>query len=106
MEVSYRNRACFRLFVLDASSTRFSFSPAENSDDSIEAAEADVGGVKPEGKNDSPVCYMCFDEEISTEENPLVTPCKCNGGTKFVHGTVFTSGTRRRHITKYASFRR
>ena len=33
---------------------------------------------------DSPVCYMCFDEENS-ETNPLITPCKCSGDTKYVH---------------------
>lgn len=33
---------------------------------------------------DNPVCYMCFDEE-NTEENPMITPCKCSGDTKFVH---------------------
>ena len=33
---------------------------------------------------DSPVCYMCFDEE-DTESNPLITPCKCSGDTKYVH---------------------
>lgn len=27
---------------------------------------------------------MCFDEE-DTEENPMITPCKCSGDTKFVH---------------------
>lgn len=33
---------------------------------------------------DNPVCYMCFDEE-NTEANPLITPCKCSGDTKYVH---------------------
>jgi RING-variant domain/FHA domain len=33
---------------------------------------------------DNPVCYMCFDE-VDTEENPMITPCKCSGDTKFVH---------------------
>ena len=33
---------------------------------------------------DKPVCYMCFDEEDS-DENPLITPCKCSGDTKYVH---------------------
>ena len=33
---------------------------------------------------ENPVCYMCFDEE-DTEENPLITPCKCSGDTKYVH---------------------
>lgn len=33
---------------------------------------------------DSPVCYMCFDEEDS-ETNPMITPCKCSGDTKYVH---------------------
>ena len=34
--------------------------------------------------NDSPTCYMCFDDE-DTEENPLITPCKCRGDTRYVH---------------------
>lgn len=47
------------------------------------------GGGKPAGGHmpphgDSPVCYMCFDEE-DTEENPMITPCKCSGDTKYVH---------------------
>jgi hypothetical protein len=29
-------------------------------------------------------CYMCFDDE-DTEENPLVAPCLCKGGTRYVH---------------------
>jgi len=33
---------------------------------------------------DKPVCYMCFDEEDS-ESNPMITPCKCSGDTKYVH---------------------
>jgi hypothetical protein len=33
---------------------------------------------------ENPVCYMCFDEEDS-EENPMITPCKCSGDTKYVH---------------------
>mmetsp|Transcript_15045 Transcript_15045/g.43472 ORF Transcript_15045/g.43472 Transcript_15045/m.43472 type:complete len:929 (+) Transcript_15045:202-2988(+) len=59
----------------------------ENSDDS------DMDG--PPGKprpgpgqggmlSDSPTCYMCFDDE-DTEENPLITPCKCRGDTRYVH---------------------
>jgi hypothetical protein len=33
---------------------------------------------------ENPVCYMCFDEE-DTEENPMITPCRCSGDTKYVH---------------------
>jgi len=58
----------------------------ENSDDSM-----DGGAVKthqPSGgdaaTHDHPVCYMCFNEE-DTEENPMITPCKCSGDTKYVH---------------------
>ena len=35
-------------------------------------------------QGDNPICYMCFDEENSVE-NPLITPCKCSGDTKYVH---------------------
>lgn len=31
-------------------------------------------------------CYMCFDDE-DTSENPLVAPCLCKGGTRYVHLT-------------------
>ncbi len=30
------------------------------------------------------MCYMCFDDE-ETPEDPLVSPCKCAGDTKYVH---------------------
>ena len=30
------------------------------------------------------MCYVCTDTE-STPSNPLVSPCDCKGGTKFVH---------------------
>ena len=33
---------------------------------------------------DSPVCYMCFDDE-DTVDNPLISPCKCRGDTRYVH---------------------
>ncbi|CAB9506846.1 protein ligase MARCH7 [Seminavis robusta] len=65
----------------------------ENSDDSMNGETGPgpktttgpsppVGSVREFG--DNPVCYMCFDEEDS-EDNPLITPCKCSGDTKYVH---------------------
>ncbi|CAB9527748.1 protein ligase MARCH7 [Seminavis robusta] len=64
----------------------------ENSDDSMNGetgpgpntstVSPPVGSVREFG--DNPVCYMCFDEEDS-EDNPLITPCKCSGDTKYVH---------------------
>jgi RING-variant domain/FHA domain len=64
----------------------------ENSDDdSIDEAKTAVVGetgiarpreIREVGEN--PVCYMCFEEE-DTEDNPMITPCKCIGDTKFVH---------------------
>jgi len=59
----------------------------ENSDDSMDGAATqrsagESGSVG--GTADHPVCYMCFDEE-DTEENPMITPCKCSGDTKYVH---------------------
>ena len=61
----------------------------ENSEDSLDAAEGGVGETKTppimKGEfGDNPVCYMCFDEEDS-DTNPLITPCKCSGDTKYVH---------------------
>jgi pSer/pThr/pTyr-binding forkhead associated (FHA) protein len=55
----------------------------ENSEDSLDEAAADNRSAdRPEG--DKPVCYMCFDDE-DTDENPLITPCKCIGDTAYVH---------------------
>lgn len=63
----------------------------ENSDDSMNGEVAPTppnGPSPPVGSTrefgDNPVCYMCFDEEDS-EDNPLITPCKCSGDTKYVH---------------------
>lgn len=50
----------------------------ENSDDST------TEGKKNGPTGDSPVCYMCFDDE-DTVENPLISPCKCRGDTRYVH---------------------
>ena len=62
---------------------RFFSCCAENSEDSLDAEEAELKRSH-EGTNENPVCYMCFDEE-DTEDNPLITPCKCSGDTKYVH---------------------
>jgi pSer/pThr/pTyr-binding forkhead associated (FHA) protein len=59
----------------------------ENSEDSLEGEPRIKKTISPptaEHIGDSPVCYMCFDEE-DTETNPLITPCKCSGDTKYVH---------------------
>jgi hypothetical protein len=53
----------------------------ENSEDSMEERQKQV---KRTTEGDSPICYMCFDEE-DTEDNPMITPCKCSGDTKYVH---------------------
>uniref|UniRef100_A0A7S4J1P1 FHA domain-containing protein n=1 Tax=Odontella aurita TaxID=265563 RepID=A0A7S4J1P1_9STRA len=52
----------------------------ENSDDSSREGRR----MENVDHGDAPVCYMCFDEE-DTEENPLITPCKCLGDTRYVH---------------------
>jgi hypothetical protein len=54
----------------------------ENSDDSISGVDANRPPAT--GADDVPVCYMCFDDE-NTVENPLITPCKCRGDTRYVH---------------------
>lgn len=67
----------------------------ENSDDSMDGEVAPRTGIegppiprfddsKTREHGDNPVCYMCFEEEDS-EDNPMITPCKCSGDTKFVH---------------------
>jgi len=58
----------------------------ENSEDSIDEEEKAMNETKRSEamSGDKPVCYMCFDEEDS-ESNPLITPCKCIGDTKYVH---------------------
>mmetsp|Transcript_13857 Transcript_13857/g.27914 ORF Transcript_13857/g.27914 Transcript_13857/m.27914 type:complete len:655 (+) Transcript_13857:305-2269(+) len=53
----------------------------ENSEDSMDEKPPQIKHVSA---GDNPVCYMCFDEE-DTEENPMITPCKCSGDTKYVH---------------------
>ena len=55
---------------------------AENSDDSISQGKKEPVGEGGEGE--SPVCYMCFDDE-NTDDNPLIAPCKCRGDTRYVH---------------------
>ena len=63
----------------------FHVSTSENSEDSAEDAADAVTTQRSEPiPTDHPVCYMCFDEE-DTESNPLITPCKCIGDTKYVH---------------------
>eukprot|EP00535_Pseudo-nitzschia_heimii_P005819 CAMPEP_0197175324 /NCGR_PEP_ID=MMETSP1423-20130617/1574_1 /TAXON_ID=476441 /ORGANISM="Pseudo-nitzschia heimii, Strain UNC1101" /LENGTH=611 /DNA_ID=CAMNT_0042624447 /DNA_START=339 /DNA_END=2174 /DNA_ORIENTATION=- len=54
----------------------------ENSEDSLDEAADNISAERPEG--DKPVCYMCFDDE-DTDDNPLITPCKCIGDTAYVH---------------------
>lgn len=56
----------------------------ENSEDSIEAEEQLPPAMEEVESSAKPVCYMCFDDE-DTEENPLISPCKCIGDTKYVH---------------------
>jgi len=54
----------------------------ENSEDSMDEVQETKLPTTETG--DKPVCYMCFDDE-DTDENPLITPCKCIGDTKYVH---------------------
>lgn len=64
--------------------THISYYTAENSDD-----DSSREGIAPTRQpsivsNDAPTCYMCFDEE-DTPTNPMITPCKCKGDTRYVH---------------------
>jgi len=54
----------------------------ENSDDSVR--ERSSCRTNPYNDHDAPTCYMCFDEE-DTPSNPMITPCKCLGDTRYVH---------------------
>jgi hypothetical protein len=57
----------------------------DNSEDSFDGDEkVRHFPLREHQEGDKPVCYMCFDEEDS-ETNPMITPCKCSGDTKFVH---------------------
>jgi len=56
----------------------------ENSEDSLEDGVDNGSGGRSGTGGDKPVCYMCFDEE-DTDDNPLITPCKCIGDTAYVH---------------------
>jgi len=49
-----------------------------------ENSEDELGPFPNTGTTDTPVCYMCFDDE-NTTSNPLITPCKCRGDTRYVH---------------------
>ena len=60
---------------------------SDNSDDSMcrEVEQMTIASSKgAESENEAPVCYMCFDDS-DTEDNPLITPCKCRGDTRYVH---------------------
>lgn len=56
----------------------------ENSEDSLDEAVENASTARSATAGDKPICYMCFDEE-DTDENPLITPCKCIGDTAHVH---------------------
>ncbi len=52
-----------------------------------EEGEAAIArGLSPGRSPRQAQCYMCFDDE-DTLENPLVAPCLCKGGTRYVHLT-------------------
>ena len=75
------------LFIPSLRFTTNNDTPTENSDeDSVEGGSGIDKSSKSlrEGGGENPVCYMCFDEE-SSESDPLITPCKCSGDTKYVH---------------------
>ena len=51
-----------------------------------EGLAAAARGLSPGRSPRIAQCYMCFDDE-DTMENPLVAPCLCKGGTRYVHLT-------------------
>jgi len=52
----------------------------ENSEASLEMNRRNVAL----SSNERPICYMCFDD-CDDDDNPLITPCKCLGDTRYVH---------------------
>uniref|UniRef100_A0A7S2JZD2 RING-CH-type domain-containing protein n=1 Tax=Leptocylindrus danicus TaxID=163516 RepID=A0A7S2JZD2_9STRA len=46
--------------------------------------EGDLPSNTEMSTTEAPCCYMCFDE-TETETNPLITPCRCLGDTRYVH---------------------
>ena len=71
--------------------------PPPTSGDGNEGGGQTEEGVKGAGSNDGDgdgddesgtdaeaMCYVCTDNG-DTDEDPLVNPCKCKGGTKYVH---------------------
>lgn len=69
----------------------------ENSDDSSRDRASSLNNSH---KHDVPTCYMCFDEEDSPS-NPMITPCKCLGDTRYVHVIACVSGTLLRQTIKF-----
>ena len=65
-------------FIRRNSSVEFELGGA--ADEERETNNEESGPISSEG----PICYVCTDTE-DTPENPLVSPCECKGGTKFVH---------------------
>jgi hypothetical protein len=49
-----------------------------------EGLAATALGLSPGRSPRVALCYMCFDDEDSSS-NPLVAPCLCKGGTRYVH---------------------
>lgn len=47
-----------------------------------------VGGLKNNAKDigleSGKVCRICL-EDSEEDENPLISPCKCDGSMKFIH---------------------
>lgn len=41
-------------------------------------------GDSVSAKESGKACRICLDD-IETEENPFITPCKCSGSMKFIH---------------------
>ena len=70
-------------FVVDMEDTDLEYASDDASDKSKQGKEADAEQAMTSSR-DVPCCYMCFDE-TETDMNPLITPCKCLGDTRYVH---------------------
>lgn len=60
------------------------FVDMEDTDLEYGSDASEKGDTEGLSSREAPCCYMCFDE-TETDMNPLISPCKCLGDTRYVH---------------------